>query len=159
MKVMQLDCCTESQFNDFCASLDFDFLSSEELTLETIKKIKESNILVHKECHLSKTAKRMQDSETKSANTNTNICMNAYEMATVRKDIETMMENMFTDPRVSKQDIIDWQRKVIEARSEMVGNINERFRKKGGRNGMKQRAGTANPKGSAKRKRMKGILG
>ena len=30
MKVMQLDCCTESQFNDFCASLDFDLLSSEE---------------------------------------------------------------------------------------------------------------------------------
>ncbi len=48
MKVMQLDCCTESQFNDFCASLDFDLLSSEELTLETIKQIKEANILVQK---------------------------------------------------------------------------------------------------------------
>ncbi len=30
MKVMQLDCYTESQFNDFCPLLDFDLLSSEE---------------------------------------------------------------------------------------------------------------------------------
>ncbi len=58
--------------------------------------------------------------------------MTASEMASVRKDIETMMENMFTDPRVCKQDIMDWQRKVIEARSEMVGNINQQFGKKGG---------------------------
>ncbi len=33
MKVMQLDCCTERQFNDFCASLDFELLSSGEFTL------------------------------------------------------------------------------------------------------------------------------
>ncbi len=42
MKVMQLDCCTESQFNDFCTSIDFDLLSSEELTLQTLKQIKEA---------------------------------------------------------------------------------------------------------------------
>ncbi len=70
-----------------------------------------------------------------------------------------MMENMFTDPRVSKQDIMDWQIKVFEARSEMGGNINEQFGQKGGGNGIKQWSGTANPKGSAKRKRMKGLTG
>ncbi len=51
--------------------------------------------------------------------------MTSSEMASVRKQIETMMENMFTDPRVSKQDIMNWQIKVIEARSEMVNNVNE----------------------------------
>ncbi len=125
MKVMQLDCCTERQFNDFCALLDFELLSSEELTLQTIKQIKEANILVQKECHLTKTAKRMQDRVTESDNTNTMVFMTASEMASVKKDIETMMENMFTDQRVSKQDIMDWHIKVIEARSEMVSNIIE----------------------------------
>ncbi len=48
----------------------------------------------------------------------------------MRKEIETTMENMFTDPRVSKQDIMNWQIKVIEARSEMVRNINEQFGEK-----------------------------
>ncbi len=159
MKVMQYVFYKESQFNDFCASLDFDLLSSEELTLQTIKQIKEANILVQKECHLSKKAKRMQHKITKSANTNTTVCMTAFEMASVTKEIETMMENMFTDPRVSKQDIMDWQIKVIEARSEIVGNINEWFGKKGGRDGTKQWSGTADQKGSAKRKRMKGLTG
>ncbi len=65
----------------------------------------------------------MQDRVTESANTNTTVHITASEMS---KDIETMMENMFTDPRVSKQDIMDWQIKVIEARSEVVG-INELF--------------------------------
>ncbi len=125
MKVMQLDCCTESQFNDFCSSLDFDLISSEELTLETIKQIKEANILVQKNCHLSEAAKIIQDKVTKSAKSNTTIRMTSSEMASVRKEIETMMENMFTDPRVSKQDIMNWQVKVIQARSEMVNNINE----------------------------------
>ncbi len=60
MKVMGLDCCTESQFNDFCASIDFDLLSSEELTLETIKQIKEANILFQKEYHVSVTAKNFK---------------------------------------------------------------------------------------------------
>ncbi len=69
-----------------------------------------------------------------------------------------MMENMFTDLRVSKQDIMNWQIKVIEARSEMVSNINERFGIKGGGNGTKQWHGIANPR-SAKRKRMKGLTG
>ena len=82
--------------------------------------------------------------------------MTSSEMASVRKEIETMMENMFTDPRVSKQDITNWQIKVIEARSEMVGNISEQFGKKGGGNGTKQWSETANLKCSAKRKRMKG---
>ncbi len=81
--------------------------------------------------------------------------MTSSEMASVRKEIETMMENMFTDPRVSKQDIMDWEIKVIEARSKMVGNTNEHFGKKGGGNGTKKWSGAANPKGSAKRKRMK----
>ncbi len=54
-----------------------------------------------------KTAKRMQDRVTESANTTTMVHMTASEMASVRKDIETMMENTFTDPRVSKQDIMD----------------------------------------------------
>ncbi len=58
--------------------------------------------------------------------------MTSSEMASVRKEIETMMENMFTDPRVSKQDIMNWQVKVIEARSEMVNNIKEQFGKKEG---------------------------
>ncbi len=80
-------------------------------------------------------------------------------MASVRKDIETMMENIFTDPKVSKQDIMDWQRKVTEARSETVGKINQQFSKKEGGNGTKQWSGTAIPKGSAKRKRMKGLTG
>ena len=159
MKVMQLDCCTESQFNDLCASLDFDLLSSEELTLETIKQIKEANIIVQKNCHLSKKAKIIQDKVTESAKSNTTIRMTSSEMASVRKEIETMMENMFTDPRVSKQDIMNWQVKVIEARSEMVNNINEQFGKKGGGNGTKQWHGTANPKGLAKRKRLKGLTG
>ena len=101
----------------------------------------------------------MQDRVTESAYTNTTVCMTASEMASVRKDIETMMENMFTDPRVSKQDIMDWQIKVIEVRSEMGGNIKQQFGKKGGENGTKQWSGTANPKGSAKRKRMKGLTG
>ncbi len=87
------------------------------------------------------------------------VCMTSSEMASVRKEIETMMENMFTDPRVSKQDIMNWQIKVIEARSEMVNNVNERFGKKGGGNGTKEWHATANPKGSAKRKRMKGLMG
>ncbi len=85
--------------------------------------------------------------------------MTLSEMASVRKDIETMMENIFTDPRVSKQDIMDWQRKVIEVRSEMVGNINEQFGKKGGGNGTKQWSGTAIPNETAKKKRMKGLTG
>ncbi len=68
----------------------------------------------------------MQHRVTESANTNTTVHMTASEMASVRKDIETVMENMFTDPRISKQDIMDWQIKVIEARSEVVG-INELF--------------------------------
>ncbi len=89
----------------------------------------------------------MQERVTQSANTNTNVRMSAYEIATVKKDIETMMENMFIDPRVSKQDIMDGQRKVIEARSEMFGNINEQFDKKGGGNGTKQWSGIENPKG------------
>ncbi len=159
MKVMQLDCCTQSQFNDLCASLDFDLLSSEELTLETMKQIKEANIIVQKNCHLSETAKIIQDKVTKSATSNTTIRMTSFEMTSVRKEIETMMENMFTDPRVSKQDIMNWQVKVIEARSEMVNNINERFGKKGGGDGTKQWHGTANPNGSAKRKRLKGLTG
>ncbi len=108
MKVMQLDCCTEQQFSDFCASLDFELLSSEELTLQTIKQIMEANVLVQKECHLTKTAKRMQHRVTESAYTNTTVHMAASEMASVMKDIKTMMENMFTEPRVSKQDIMDW---------------------------------------------------
>ncbi len=87
------------------------------------------------------------------------VCMIAFEMASVRKDIETMIQNMFTDPRVSKQDIMDWQRKVTEERSEMVGNINQHFGKKGGGNGTKQWSGAAIPKRSAKRKRMKGLNG
>ncbi len=85
--------------------------------------------------------------------------MTSSEMASVRKEIETMMENMFTDPRVSKQDIMNWQVKVIEARSEMVNNINERFGKKGGGDGTMQWPGTPNPNGSAKRKRLKGLTG
>ena len=78
--------------------------------------------------------------------------MTSSEMASGRKEIDTMMENMFTDPRVSKQDIMNWQVKLIEARREMVNDINEQFGKKGGGNGMKQWHGTANPKGLAKRK-------
>ncbi len=70
MKVMELDCCTESQFNDFCAPIDFDLLSSEELTLETIKQIKEAHILVQKECQVSVTAKKFQDKLGKSGNLN-----------------------------------------------------------------------------------------
>ncbi len=85
--------------------------------------------------------------------------MTASEMASVRKEIETMMENMFTDPRVCKQDITDWQIKFIEARSEKFGNMNEKFGKKGGGNGTKQWHATENPKGLAKRKRMKGLIG
>ncbi len=85
--------------------------------------------------------------------------MTSSEMAAVRKEIESMMENMFTDPRVSKQDITNWQIKVIEARSEMVGNISEQFGKKGGGNGTKQWSGTANSKGLTKRKRMKRLTG
>lgn len=100
MKVMQLDFCTESQFNDFCALLDFDLLSSWDLTLETLKNIKEANIVVQKECHLSKTAQRMQERVTHLANTNTEIHMTPTKIASVRKDIETMMKNMFTDPSV-----------------------------------------------------------
>ncbi len=88
----------------------------------------------------------MQDRVAESANTNTTVHMTASEMASVRKDIETMMENTFTDPRVSKQDIMDQQRKFIEARSEMVDNINQQFGKKGWGNGMKQLSGTAIPK-------------
>ncbi len=159
MKVMQLDCCTESQFNDFCSTLDFDLLSSEELTLQTIKQIKEANILVQKDCYVSEEAKTMQDKVTESVKTNKMFRMNASEMSSVRKDIETMMENMFTDPRVSRQDIMDWQRKVIEARSEMLTNINQRFGKKGGGQGAKQWIGIPNPKRSSKRKRMKGLTG
>ncbi len=68
-----------------------------------------------------------------------------------------MMEIMFTDQRVSKQDIMNWQRKVMEAKIETVENINEWFGKKGGRNGTKQWSGTVNPNGLAKRKRMKGL--
>ncbi len=64
MKVMQLDCCTESQFNDFCASLDFDLLSSEDLTLQTIKQIKEANILVQK-IVFSQKQQKIQDKVTK----------------------------------------------------------------------------------------------
>ncbi len=79
--------------------------------------------------------------------------MTAYKMASVRKKIETMIENMSNDPRVSKKGIMDWQIKVIEARSEMIGNINKQFGKKGGGNGTKQWSGTANLKGSAKRKK------
>ncbi len=101
----------------------------------------------------------MQDRVTKQANTNTTVHITASEIASERNEIETMMENMFTDPRVSKQDIMDWQIKVIEARSEMIGNINEQFGKKRGGNGTKQWSGTANWKGSAKRKCMKGITG
>ncbi len=37
---------------------------------------------------------------------------------------------MFTDPSVSKQDIMNWQVKVIEARSEMINNVNEQLVKK-----------------------------
>ncbi len=82
MKVMQLDCCTESQFNDFRASLDFDLLSLEESTLETIKQIKEANILFQKECHLSETAKNLRQS-----NENTTVRIASSEMASVRKEI------------------------------------------------------------------------
>ncbi len=39
----------------------------------------------------------------------------------------------------------------------MVNNINEQFGKKGGGNGTKPLSGTANPKGSTNRKRMKGL--
>ncbi len=134
-------------------------LSSEELTLETIKKIKEANVIVQKNCHLSETAKIIQEEVTKSATSNTTVRMTSFEMASVRKEIETMTENMFTDPRVSKQDIMNWQVKVIEARSELVNNINEQFGKKGGGNRTKQWHGTANPKGLAKRKRLKGLTG
>ncbi len=54
---------------------------------------------------------------------------------------------------------MNWQIKVIEARSEMVRNRNEWFGEKRGGNGTKQWSGTANPKGSTKRKRMKGLTG
>ncbi len=86
MKVMQLDCCTESQFNDICTSLNFEFLSSEELTLQTIKQIKKVNILVQKECHLFETAKDIQDKVTKSANSNTTVRMTSSEMASVSSE-------------------------------------------------------------------------
>ncbi len=124
-----------------------------------MKQIKDANIIVQKNCHLSETAKIIQDKVTESATSNTTIRMTSFEMTSVRKEIETMMENMFTDPRVSKQDIMNWQVKVIEARSEMVNNINEQFGKKGGGDGTKQWHGTANPKGLAKRKRLKGLTG
>ncbi len=65
-----------------------------------------------------------------------------------------MMENMFTDPSVSKQ---DWQIKVIEARSELIDNINGQFGMKGGGNGTKQWSGTAKSKGSRKEKKNEGI--
>ncbi len=55
--------------------------------------------------------------------------MTSSEMASVRKDIETMMENIFTDPRASKQDIMNRQINVIKARSEMVSSINDLVRK------------------------------
>ncbi len=41
----------------------------------------------------------------------------------------------------------------------MVGNINQQFSKNGEGNRTKQWSGTAIPKGSAKRKRMKGLTG
>ena len=66
---------------------------------------------------------------------------------------------MFTDPRVSKQDIMDWQRDVIMARSEMVKKVNERFGRKGGGDGRKEWTGSSNPKGLAKSKRIKGLTG
>ncbi len=77
--------------------LDFDLLSSGELNLQTIKQIKEANILVQKEYHFSKTAKRMQQRVTKSANTNTMVCMIASEMGSMRKEIQTMMENLIQE--------------------------------------------------------------
>ena len=159
MRVMQMECCTETQFNEFCATLNFNLLSSEDLTLDTLSKIKQANVIVRQECHLSETAQRMHQKIAESANANTSIRMTNSDMALVRKDIETMMENMFTDPRVSKQDIMDWQRKVIEARSDMVEKINNRFGQKGGGYRRKEWAGCSNPKGSRKKSRMKGLTG
>ncbi len=43
----------------------------------------------------------MNQNITESSNNNDNVCMSSSEMAIMRKEIENVMENMFTDPHVS----------------------------------------------------------
>ena len=131
LKVLEMDCCTEAQFVTLCADINFGMMRSEDLTLEALQRIRDADVTVHYEANLSESAAIMQEKIAENATSNDNIRMNASEMAVMRKDVETMMENMFTDPRVSRQDLLDWQQAVVSARFAMIDKVNEQFGTKG----------------------------
>ena len=159
LKVLDMECCTEAQFITLCSDMNFGLMRSEDLTLAALQRIRDADVTVHYEANLSKTAASMQAKVAETALSNDNIRMPASEMAEMRREVEVMMENMFTDPRVSRQDLIDWQHAVVKARFDMIDKVNERFGTKGGGEGVMEWAGNSNAKGDKKKKRKKGLTG
>ncbi len=62
MKVMEMGCCTGRHYNSVALELNLNVLDRENMTLSTLKYIKNCDRQVHRDVMLSPAAERMQDS-------------------------------------------------------------------------------------------------
>ena len=157
MKVMEMKCCTEHDFDALALGLNPMSLDREKMTLATLKYIRDRDRSIHREVYLSQGAERMKKALEETANDKTR--SSDSEKDAVFKDVETMMKRMFANPRVSKEDIVKWHTKVKQAKKELDDDVNARFGQKGGGDGVKVWGTSINAKGDKKQKRKKGLTG